>query len=495
MTQNTLYLFPDTNVFIQCKPLEQLNWSEWRDFAEVHLLVSQPVQKEIDDQKHRGNNRVANKARSTYQMFRKIIDGRQEFELVRSLNPVVKVFLQGPSRPSTELEDTLDYNKPDDRIVGCLHKFLQDNPGADARLLTYDAGPMMTANSLGLPYVAVKEEWILPPENNDMERENARLKEQITRLQRTSPQFTIEMVNGEGQTIDRLDMDQIIYEPLSEDDIETLLTLLTTRFPKATDFGSLDPARNSHYPSIGGSLAHMGSYIPASEEEINRYRNSGYPGWLRACREALSAFHEKLQERDGDSEFTFSISNDGTRPAKDALLNIIAEGNLQIYVPIYVPESEKPIEQEPILPSPPTPPRGRWRSLHDLVNRSANLDGILRNPFLLNPSILDKDRRRDPNGFYYKPNRPTTPGDLISLECEQWRHGTGPEHFSGHISVDPDGDVVRGALTCEIHAENLTEPVEKTIPVRINIKRIQPVERARRLVQELGFQQPSGRSK
>ena len=28
MTQHILYLFPDTNVFIQCKPLEQLDWSE-----------------------------------------------------------------------------------------------------------------------------------------------------------------------------------------------------------------------------------------------------------------------------------------------------------------------------------------------------------------------------------------------------------------------------------------------------------------------------------
>ena len=39
MTQHILYLFPDTNVFIQCKPLEQLDWSEWEDFSEVHILV------------------------------------------------------------------------------------------------------------------------------------------------------------------------------------------------------------------------------------------------------------------------------------------------------------------------------------------------------------------------------------------------------------------------------------------------------------------------
>ncbi len=491
MSDKTLYLFPDTNVFIQCKPLEQLNWSEWKDFAEIHLLVSQPVQKEIDDQKTIGNNRVANRARSTYRVFRKIIDGRQEFELIRNSTPVVKLFLQGPSRPSAELEDTLDYSKPDDRIVGCLHKFLQDNSRSDARLLTYDAGPMMTANSLGLPYVAVKEEWLLPPENNDMERENARLREQIAGLQRASPQFKIQMVNSEGQTIDRLDMDHVIYKPLSEDAIESLLTLLTTRFPKATNFGSSEAPRNSHLPSLVDPLAHLRSYIPASEEEINRYRNSAYPGWLTECREALCLIHEKLQERDVDSEFTFSISNEGTRPAKDALLNIIAQGDLKIYVPIYVPRSEKPTQPEPMLPTPPIPPRGRWSSLQNLLGRSLNLGGLLRDPFQFDPSILGKDSRRDPNDFYYKPNRPTTPGEIISLECEQWRHSTGPELFSGHISVDPYDDEIQGALICEVHAENLAEPVEKTIPVRINIKREQSVEQARKLVEELGFLRPA----
>ena len=88
----------------------------------------------------------------------------------------MKLYIEGPSRPSPELEDTLDYSKADDQIIGCLYKFRQDNQGADARLLTYDAGPMMTAYSLGIPYVAVKDDWLLDPENNELESENATLK-------------------------------------------------------------------------------------------------------------------------------------------------------------------------------------------------------------------------------------------------------------------------------------------------------------------------------
>lgn len=47
----TLHLFADTNVFIQCAPLESLDVSICGDFAEVHLIVCRPVQREIDNQK------------------------------------------------------------------------------------------------------------------------------------------------------------------------------------------------------------------------------------------------------------------------------------------------------------------------------------------------------------------------------------------------------------------------------------------------------------
>lgn len=63
MTERILYLFPDTNLFIQCLPLEQIDWAQWADFDEVRLLICRPVQREIDNQKNRGNDRVSQRAR------------------------------------------------------------------------------------------------------------------------------------------------------------------------------------------------------------------------------------------------------------------------------------------------------------------------------------------------------------------------------------------------------------------------------------------------
>ena len=63
LAKRTLYLFPDTNVFIQCRSLKEVDWSEWRHYAKIHLIVCQPIQREMDKHKNRGSDRVAKRAR------------------------------------------------------------------------------------------------------------------------------------------------------------------------------------------------------------------------------------------------------------------------------------------------------------------------------------------------------------------------------------------------------------------------------------------------
>ena len=37
------------------------------------------------------------------------------------------------------------------------------------------------------------------------------------------------------------------------------------------------------------------------------------------------------------------------------------------------------------------------------------------------------------------------------------------EYFDGHIFVDFDSQQIKGALECRVHAENLSDPVKKTV--------------------------------
>jgi hypothetical protein len=110
-----VYLFPDTNLLVQCLPLEQLDWSAWRDCDELHLIISRPVQSEIDDHKNKGGERLARRARKASSLLRDIIIGGNDHSEIRPANPVVKLFIRTALRPNPELSKILDYSRTDDQ--------------------------------------------------------------------------------------------------------------------------------------------------------------------------------------------------------------------------------------------------------------------------------------------------------------------------------------------------------------------------------------------
>lgn len=98
-----LYFFPDTNVFIQCRPLSQVDWSAWKEFDEVHLVVSRPVQSEIDNHKNKGSDRLGKRARTTSSLFREIILADPPEKVIRDIGPRVKLVIRQDLKPSPDL--------------------------------------------------------------------------------------------------------------------------------------------------------------------------------------------------------------------------------------------------------------------------------------------------------------------------------------------------------------------------------------------------------
>ena len=95
------------------------------------------------------------------------------------------------------------------------------------------------------------------------------------------------------------------------------------------------------------------------------------------------------------------------------------------------------------------------------------------------------EQRRDRNSFYYKPNRSLEPADYVGLECEQWRHSADAEYFEVELSWEPGASEIKGALECAIHAENLSTPVKRVLPVRIAIDEVSAGGYVGGLIQEL----------
>ena len=510
MSGSIVYLFADTNLLIQCRPLEELDWSAWNTFKEVRLIVSSPVLREIDYRKNRGNDRIGKRARAASAMFREILNDK--YKLVRDSDPRVQLSVEPQHQPSKALEGRLDYQERDDQLIGTIYEFAERYPGNEVRLLTHDTTPMYTAKSLGIAADVIPDEWLLPPENTRAEKEFTALKEENARLKKAEPSFAIRCLNSDETEIECYEFSYTWFEPLTDDQIDGLMQRLKDRFPLETDFGSREQTEREPKASVFRIPGTKEEFVPATDEDIAKYRDEHYPQWLEQCENTIRNYHRTLRQETPLPAFAFLVENRGTRPAVDSLITIEARGNFKITPPARNDQDEEDNEDDEgqradlaaYLPRPLIAPRGRWRttiggnsqstfsaldtlyrSIHGFSNMadpSRDLLGFDRST--LNVPIL-QPTPHDPNAFYYKPHRPQMPQDAFSLKCDQWRHEDGEISFHGKFHLPTNQGVVSGALVCRIQAGNLSKTASKLIPVRLSISHASAFDRANELMNAL----------
>lgn len=475
--QSVLYLFPDTNFFMQCKPPEQLDWSTYSADLEVILLVSRPIQKEVDRMKNRGSDRLGDKARKTAALLRAIVLSETKEFVAREKNPRVVIKLRTDLKPGRSPDPRLDTSEADDQLVAIAHAFSR-RAAASVRVLTGDSGVMASVDMLGLELAEIPEDWLLPPESDRNERMIRQLTQELVRYKGAEPDFDIKP-SGHGTKDDDgpIELTIVNYSPLEEEECHALLEHIKKRIPKVCDFGPAEQEPRNVKP-----MGLMSVWEPVPESEKEEYRTR-YADWLQAVEEYLRNYHQTLNAATEPASITIEIQNVGSRPGKDALVEIKAAGDFRLRVPL---DPDDGADEEPApcrLPTPPAPPAGKWIAAFQRDGKiqkladMGRLSDVLQTAFGRNfhsaefysPSLALPDiGPPDPNRFYYKPCRPTVATEVVTLECQQWRHSTPPEEFYVELEIQNAAEYVEGALVVSVHAENLTDVASRTIPVRLH---------------------------
>ena len=231
-----LYYFADTNLFLQCLPLEEIDWSPWNTFEEIRLIVSGPVLREIDYLKNKGNNRANRRARFVSAMLRNLLDNKHKVVLENS--PRVILSIEPNHIYSQDLKGRLNYQERDDQLVGTVYEFVQRNPTLEVRLLSHDTMPLFTANGLGLKTDNIPENWLLPPETTQSEKKLVRLSAEIERLKKVEPSVSVSCLGQSDTKTDRYNASFTCFEPLIDTEVDQLMRCLQEHFPLETDFRS-----------------------------------------------------------------------------------------------------------------------------------------------------------------------------------------------------------------------------------------------------------------
>ncbi|QDB99727.1 PIN domain-containing protein [Mesorhizobium sp. 8] len=479
MASRDLYLFPDTNFFIQCKDIGELPWDIWADRSLVRLIVCRPVQSEIDNHKGRGNDRVGRRARKAAGILREVIAAKTP-KIIRAEGPRVELDVRISLKPSPDLADDLDYSEADDKIVGVAHAFAKSAPDADVMVISADGGPLASAGMANVAAYPIPDEWLQPPEKTEAEKELGKAREQLQRLQKQEPSFLFCCGSGLHKDLSKLDLEYRFFEKLEDVDINHIVERLRDAFPKKANFSVEE--LNKNLPNISKII--RSTYLPPRADDISSYQDR-YEAWIEGARKILSTIHIRLNEA-AKPKFVVEIENNGTRPAKDALVQFRALGPFEVRRP---PDKDDTSSAERLLNfgRPPEPPQPQliadaMRPLYDrLPTGFLNPRGqsLVRDmvPLRMPPVATG----RNPNAFYYSKSKIDAG---FALTCEQWRHGVGPEQFHGVFFASEVPGIVTGVIECQIHAENLSNAVTIPTPVQLTITAASTAKAVRRLVDD-----------
>ncbi|MFL4366904.1 PIN domain-containing protein [Enterobacter asburiae] len=477
--RNKLYLFPDTNIFLQCKPLGDVNFSEICDYDEIGIIITRPVQQEIDRQKGKGTSRLSKKAKAAAALFFRVLESPDMTLVIKENAPRVLLTMDLRLRPAEELADQLDYQEADDRFVGIAAGVRNAGSEFDVAIITNDSGPRFSAINHGMKCFKVPSSWMLSAETDEKDKQIQQLKAQLELLSKTKPDFVITANNPE-----QFESTHPYYTALSEEEINLLLNTLTNEFPVETDFSGEEGS--SPFLRLPGNLRAIdnGQYIPASEEEIERYTSILYPEWVRRCEEVLRACHEHLNPRAIKRKVTFWLQNTGYAIAESSVVTFTAKGKFALSGNNWKIHEDLEKVSGIKLPSVPSAPKGHWRSVWSMVGANPlsrtmpfhDMYKVPQDSFL--PPPLSK---RDRNDFYYS-NRGNLPKNYVSLECEEWRHQVGSQEFSLYAYISNHPTEMIGAVEVRIDANNLAQPITKKFNLKIKIEETNSFALVRELV-------------
>ncbi|MFQ5962657.1 MAG: PIN domain-containing protein [Candidatus Scalinduaceae bacterium] len=463
-------LFLDTNIFIQCRDLEQLPWPEiCRDEEYLLLFIPRAVQEEIDHHKQEGNSRRAKRAKKASSFIRRIILSKDTKLVIRDSKPIVGISFTPPLSNDCQLPDFLDLSRPDDCIIAEIIRYRNKYPDHDVSILTHDTNPLLTAKRCGLSYFVVPDNWLLPPELDSKDKKIIELENRIKELQRNYPVIEVSSVDDSGNETNHFSAEVVRYKSLAENELDDLLNEVKRRYPMKTHFSDKPPEsivnQLTGLAAVHSVFGYKRKFIPPTAEKIEKYQNEEYPAWIEKVRKYLLSLPEKFEESTRSLSFSIKVNNNGNVPAENTIVEFKAFGGI-FFKPSSNDDESNEKNDALIFPSPPKPPEGRW-----ITQRSPIFDTMeafraftkghispVYGPILKDIPLIPKERDR--NAFYWKNGKPRTPVRSWIFECEEFRHKIETESFDLTVLIPlSEKDILRGTVECSVSAKNLPKPI------------------------------------
>lgn len=448
--KKTAIYAPDTNFFIQCKDAAEIDWSLVGDADKVLLVVLNEVHREIDRLKSGGNTRRARRAKAISSQLRSLIVASQEEAELRASGPAVSLRLAPKLDPKRVKPEDYDPSSADERIaeeaLACSEGFFEGG----LILLSHDGMPLRAAQLMGVQVCPVPDAWLLPPEPSDQDRAIQKLNERVAALEKQAPIISLRL-DEEGAT--SIAGELTFYPPLAADFIESVMDALKSAFPVQR-------------PSTGRATSPIENvfrgFEPAPTEADIREHQTKYDEWVNKVQDFIGRLPSIHNLTTDAIEAHLVLSNNGSTPAEHLVVDVSTTGGIRLQEPV---DEDDKIEV-PAIPEPPKPRRHTlFGGLSDYANGPAFRDPLAN--FRFNTPRPARNRHE----FYWDFDEPEKNSEHCRGECEDFRHGLKDERIQMLLKwAEPSDCTIAGAIRVVVSARNLPAPVEKTIPVRLDVE-------------------------
>lgn len=336
MRKNEIHVFLDTMIFMHYKSIAEIDLPAIFDSDHVIIVIPRITIQELD--KHK-NIHTSHKIR---QRVKTRLDDLSNWILKVNCEIRPNVFIKyDANRPSIDYEAAgLDPYWSDDQLLAHILQYRSKNALTDILLVTDDTGPKLTAHHLNIETTQLPEKFRLPPEEDELQKENRHLKNELLKLQSSAPQLVLRFEDME----DEEDHKKFNLAYVNPNDLidkgQIIATLRSKHQPKQA------PVKTNSLDIIMLIAERIAGNIP--ESEYQRY-NQGLENYFTQYTKYLDEL-EKFKILNGQKIMLhLEVRNIGTTPAEDVDLYVYFPDGFALYTDSGFPKEPK----EPVLPQPP----------------------------------------------------------------------------------------------------------------------------------------------
>ncbi len=451
----TTVLFPDTNVFLHYKRLEQIDWFSLIEAERILIVLPPVIFRELN--KHKDTNhspKLRKRARTVLADFGALF--QSEFKVTLRQDVDLECVSADPQIdfPANQLRVELQ----DDFLLASVLEYRLKHPETDCRLVTADVGLSLKARQHRILTVSMAETFKLPEDEDPNEKRIKELEAQLRELNYRSPE--IKLCFEDNSAFSQCTVSKPVEDTLAV--VEREMMKIKDRYPRISLPIEKIRAEKHSVSSAAGDAVRV---IPQSgyvfnlrdplfwpePKEVERYNNEldkfyeaykkYWQGWPKHKNRVLRTFCLRMV-----------IMNQGTAPADD------------MDVLLHFPDGFRVIGngKQPQIPEPPDPPEAP-KTVADRIDQMTRPSLTSSFPYSLMPLARPS---QIPNVSY--PTIERSNSYRVSLHVRRLKHGLREPIDPLYIVFDSYETASSFHVDYVIHAANIPRPVEGRLNVIVN---------------------------